>query len=142
MYKHILFTTDLTESSKKVAARARELANMFNATLSIVHVLEYVPNVYSSGTFSLPVGLDLMDIFKKNAWASLIELAKEFQISGDNCYLEINNIKHGVVDLAVKLGADLLVVGSHGKHGAQLLLGSGANAILHGAKCDVLAVRV
>jgi len=34
------------------------------------------------------------------------------------------------------------VVGSHGRHGLALLLGSTANGVLHGASCDVLAVRV
>jgi len=37
---------------------------------------------------------------------------------------------------------DLIVTGSHGRHSLQLLLGSTANGILHGAKCDVLAVRI
>ena len=37
---------------------------------------------------------------------------------------------------------DLIVVGSHGRHGLALLLGSTANGVLHGANCDVLAVRV
>jgi universal stress protein A len=37
---------------------------------------------------------------------------------------------------------DLVVVGSHGRHGLSLLLGSTANGVLHGAGCDVLAVRV
>ena len=45
----------------------------------------------------------------------------------------------GVADEA---GADLIVVGSHGRHGLALLLGSTANGVLHGAMCDVLAVRV
>ncbi|WP_220460082.1 MULTISPECIES: universal stress protein [unclassified Colwellia] len=36
---------------------------------------------------------------------------------------------------------DLIITGSHGVHGLQLLLGSTTNAILHGAICDVLAVR-
>jgi universal stress protein A len=33
-------------------------------------------------------------------------------------------------------------VGSHGRHGLALLLGSTANSVLHGSPCDVLAVRV
>ena len=43
---------------------------------------------------------------------------------------------------AQKLNADLIVVGSAGRHGMRLLLGSTANAVLHSAECDVLAVRV
>ena len=37
---------------------------------------------------------------------------------------------------------DLIVVGSHGRHGLGLLLGATANGVLHGANCDVLTVRV
>jgi universal stress protein A len=44
--------------------------------------------------------------------------------------------------LAVELKADLIVVGTHGRHGLGLLLGSTANAIIHGVGCDVLAVRM
>ena len=44
--------------------------------------------------------------------------------------------------LANEQNADVIVVGSHGRHGIALLLGSTANGVLHGATCDVLAVRV
>lgn len=44
--------------------------------------------------------------------------------------------------LAQEKGCDLIVVGSHGRHGLALLLGSTANDLLHGAPCDVLAVRL
>ena len=39
-------------------------------------------------------------------------------------------------------GVDLIVVGSHGRHGFALLLGSTSTGVLRGAQCDVLAVRV
>ena len=50
--------------------------------------------------------------------------------------------KEGILGAAKEHGADLIVVGSHGRHGLALLLGSTANAVLHGAPCDVLAVRI
>jgi universal stress protein A len=44
---------------------------------------------------------------------------------------------------ASKVQADLIVIGSHGRHGLpRLMLGSTANAVLHGAPCDVLTVRI
>jgi len=46
--------------------------------------------------------------------------------------------KHGMF----KKTGQSIVVGSHGRHGLALLLGSTANDILHGAPCDVLAVRL
>ena len=37
---------------------------------------------------------------------------------------------------------ELIVVGSHGRHGFSLIFGSTSNSVLHGAQCDVLAVRI
>lgn len=47
-----------------------------------------------------------------------------------------------IVRVAEERQVDLIVVGSHGRHGLALLLGSTANGVLHHAKCDVLAVRL
>jgi universal stress protein A len=44
--------------------------------------------------------------------------------------------------LAEERVADLIVIGSHGRSGWKLLLGSTANKVLHGAHCDILTVRV
>ncbi len=44
--------------------------------------------------------------------------------------------------VASETEADLIIVGSHGRHGLALLLGSTDNGVLHGARCDVLAIRV
>ncbi len=44
--------------------------------------------------------------------------------------------------MAKEHDCDLIVVGSHGRHGLALLLGSTANDVLHGAPCDVLAVSL
>jgi universal stress protein A len=47
-----------------------------------------------------------------------------------------------VVQLAEREQVDLIVVGSHGRHGLSLLLGSTANSVLHYARCDVMAIRL
>jgi universal stress protein A len=52
------------------------------------------------------------------------------------------HIETEVHRVANELSSDLIVVGSHGRHGLALLLGSTSNGILHGATCDVLAVRI
>ncbi|MEZ5528918.1 MAG: universal stress protein [Porticoccaceae bacterium] len=43
---------------------------------------------------------------------------------------------------AIDNNVDLIVVGSHGRHGLSLILGSTATGVLHGSQCDVLAVKV
>jgi universal stress protein A len=47
-----------------------------------------------------------------------------------------------IMNLVAEIGADLIIVGSHGRHGLAMLLGSTANSILHHAKCDTLAIRI
>jgi universal stress protein A len=47
-----------------------------------------------------------------------------------------------IVRVAEEESADLIIVGSHGRHGLALLLGSTANNVLHHAPCDVMAVRL
>ena len=47
-----------------------------------------------------------------------------------------------IVQMAGQEQIDLIIVGSHGRHGLALLLGSTANGVLHHAKCDVLAIRL
>ena len=44
--------------------------------------------------------------------------------------------------LANEINTDLIVIGTHGRSGLKLLLGSTANSVLHSAKQDVLAVRI
>ena len=56
--------------------------------------------------------------------------------------VKFGTAKYVVLDAAEKMKAHLIVVGSRGRHGIDVLLGSTANAVLHGAKCDVLAVRL
>ena len=60
-------------------------------------------------------------------------------ISKENQQIKFGYPKTVILEKANEINADLIVIGSHGRRGVQLLLGSTANAILH---CDVLAVRV
>lgn len=142
MKKHILLATDLSDNCHVVAQRAKQIANVFGAQISIVHVFEYRPVFYSVGEFELPIDVDLLASMEKNARAALEQVGKKLGVPHERVYFEKDSIVHSVVELADKLGVDLIVIGSHGTHGPALLLGSVANTILHAAKCDVLAVRI
>lgn len=142
MIKNILLATDLSANSQIVAERAKETAAMFNAQLSVIYVLEYHPVVYGGGEFSIPIDSELMAIFEQNARKALAQLGKDLNIPTERQYFAIDSVKNAIISLAELLSVDLLVIGSHGTHGPALLLGSTANAILHAAKCNVLAVRI
>ena len=47
-----------------------------------------------------------------------------------------------IIRMAEEESTDLIIVGSHGRHGLALLLGSTASGVLHHSPCDVLAVRL
>jgi len=72
----------------------------------------------------------------------LAALGDELDVAKDEQWLEIGSPKLEIVRIAEENNVDLIVMGSHGRHGLALLLGSTANGVLHYAKCDVLAVRL
>jgi universal stress protein A len=78
----------------------------------------------------------------ETAKSHLAEFASTLDIATENQYLIFGRPETEIDTLAQQISADLIVVGSHGRHGIALLLGSTANGVLHGAPCDVLAVRV
>lgn len=135
MYKHVLLTTDLSQDSEIAADKAFELANLYQAKLSILHIIEPIP---SYGYIEIS---ELEDARREEVNQSLVQLAGKIQVPALNQHIEVGLTKHQILRKARELQADLIVVGSHSHHGLARLLGSTANAILHNAECDVLVVR-
>lgn len=148
MYKHILFATELNESKSAIEDKVIELQGLTQAKLSIIHVVEPIPNTYYGGVYGVIPNLDpegsigTTKILEQRAKKSLQPLINRLNITEQNLHIPIGNISEEVLVFADKENVDLIISGSHGVHGLKLLLGSTTNAILHGAKCDVLAVRV
>ena len=140
-YSHVLLATDLSSENYLVAAKARDLARRYHAKLSAIHVVEYSPLDFQ-GYDLLPPDIDLDRELVKKAQARLDELGRKLGIAPADQHVAIGSTKIEILHLAQSQGVDLIVVGSHGRHGLALLLGSTANAVLHAAPCDVLAVRV
>lgn len=141
-YRHVLFATDLSPRAPAVGRHAQDLAARYGARLSFVHVIEEV-NV-SAGYELMPLLPEMPDeTLTRESQAALARLAAELGLpEAVQTVLTSVSTKAGILDTAAELGVDLIVVGSHGRHGLALLLGSTADAVLHGARCDVLAVRL
>lgn len=139
-YAHILVGVDLTEESRQVAKRACALSQAFSAKLSCLHVIEPLSLAYGG---DIPMDLSsIQDQIQETAKLHLEQFAATLNIASDDQHLIFGRPETEIHTLAGQIGADLIVVGSHGRHGLALLLGSTANGVLHGAPCDVLAVRV
>jgi len=139
-YNHIMVAVDFTDSIGSVIERAQHLAKSDQAKLSLVHIVEPAPVDFLDQTMLVDINLD--ELLMKTASQQLKAVAKKYSIDDASCALEVGSVKSEIFKLVESQSVDLLVVGSHGRHGLGLLLGSTANAVLHGASCDVLAVRV
>lgn len=141
-YQHILLAVDFSEHSSVVAHRAKALSELYKAKLSIVHVTENMPITNSLDGQMMPFDLDINEELMEMAKKRLEKTGTELGIAADNQWLVIGSPKIEIVNIAIEQKVDLIVVGSHGRHGLALLLGSTANGVLHHAECDVLAVRL
>jgi universal stress protein A len=147
MYKHILFATELNESKSYIEDKVKQLQELSQAKLSIIHVVEPIPSAYYGGVYGVAPGLDPIGsvdttkMLEERAKELLQPLVKKLDIAEHNVHIPIGQISGEILAFAEQKEVDLIITGSHGVHGLQLLLGSTANSILHGAKCDVLAVR-
>ncbi len=138
MYKHVLFATDLTEDTEFLIEKVRSIRGLTGAKLSLVHVVEPLPG-YSYAYLGIE---DIEGQLLEEARQSISKLAEKLNVAPKDQFIEVGPTKTKILGTAEQIGADLIVCGSHGRHGLSLLLGSTANAILHGAKCDVLTVRL
>ncbi|MFA5959421.1 MAG: universal stress protein [Tatlockia sp.] len=138
MYKRVLFATDFDEVGIKAAHKAKKIADENKADLLLVHVVEPIP-AYAYPGFA---GFAEVEVsIREQAEKELALLAKELGVDAKHCLIEFGSTKNEILRVAEEKKVDLIVTGSHGKHGLALLLGSTANSILHGAECDVLIVR-
>lgn len=141
-YKHILLAVDFYEHCEAVANRAKDLAIKFQAKLSIVHVVDSMPITDAGYGADIPFNLDLTSELMAGAKTRLAKLAEKLGVTKDRLWLEMGSPKSEIIRVAEENDVDLIVIGSHGRHGLALLLGSTANGVLHHAVCDVLAVRL
>jgi universal stress protein A len=139
-YKKIMLAVDLTEESLQVAKRATQLVEAFAAELHIVHVIEPLSLAYGG---DVPMDLStVQEQIQDQATSHLREFSATLNVPESRQHLIFGRPESEIQRTADEFGADVIVVGSHGRHGLALLLGSTANGVLHGATCDVLAVRV
>ncbi len=139
-YKTLLMAVDLSEESAQVAARAKALAEANGATLHIIHVIEPLSFAYGG---DIPMDFSgIQEEIHEQAKQQLERFAGECNVSTERQHIVLGRPEVEIHATAEEVGADLIVVGSHGRYGLALLMGSTDNGVLHGATCDVLAVRV
>jgi universal stress protein A len=140
-YKNLLVAVDLSPEARIVVTRASELAQHYGATLNLIHVVE--PLVSMDDHELVPaLPLEIEKTLEQRASAFLASLVSDMGLGNAAKVVAIGAPKHEILAYAKDHDIDLIVIGAHGRHGIATLLGSTANAVLHGTTCDVLCVRV
>lgn len=143
MYKNVLAAIDLTEDSATAVLRRARAFVAAGGSLSALHVVEpqYVQYSFDptfKSTLSRSLEQDAVDL----AAARLAELCDPHGIDAAHRYVMIGRAASHIRELAADKNFDLVVMGSHGQEGLRWLLGSTANAVLHGSPVDVVTVRL
>lgn len=141
-YRHMLLAVEFSEQDQFITRKAERLATLFNAKLSIIHVLDNIAMPDTAYGTVIPLDTDstnrLLEVEKKK----LREIGEQLGIHTDSLWLVWGKPEVEIIRIANQESVDLIIVGSHGRHGLALLLGSTASGVLHHAQCDVLAIRL
>ena len=130
----------LDEHSERIGAKARDIAEICNAELSLLHVVQYVP-VEPMGETLLPA-VQIEEELVQRAKQRLAELAQRLGVESARREVAAGNIKAEIVRAAQEQKADLIVLGSRERRGPSILVNFTEDTVLHAAPCDVLAVRL
>lgn len=140
-YQRVLVAIDLSNESESVINRAVELAGDDAGNLFLAHVVEPVAAAYPIDAYAINM-TKLQEEAMTIAAQRLAGIADKHGIGSDRQLVLAGAAATEIRSKAEELGADLIVIGSHGNSGWKLLLGSTANKVLHGASYDVMTVRV
>jgi universal stress protein A len=139
-YRRLLVAVDLTEDSRIVARHASEIARAFGASVQLLHVVELLP-VEPMNDSLVPV-VQVGEQAISRARREIATLAAELGLPADATIVEVGSTTSEIVRQARERGSDLIVIGCRERHGLSLLIHRTEGSVLHGAPCDVLAVRV
>lgn len=140
--KTILFATDGSASADRAAERVKTLLDAFPATS--LYVLHVVKSLDTLGGFGYVVPQPVEDAFDAVAqdvkW-HVADVFKDYRNRTTVTTLEGYPVTT-ICEYAEKIGAELIVVGSHGRGAVdRLILGSVSNGVVNRASVPVLVVK-
>lgn len=141
LYNNILVAVDLSDESSLVLDKARDVAQKYGAQLSMVHVIEPIAIGYAVEVSSIDIE-GLHAEASRQARQSLMQLGTSVGIPENRLHSLLGQPAREIRELAKTTGADLIIMGGHGRHGWELLFGSTSTDVAHGITCDLLVVHI
>ncbi len=148
MWKTILVPHDFSSCANHAAALARDVAKLHGARVVLLHVAE-LPPMLGPGAAVVPdeggAPINVKDYAMRSAESHLEDLANRLRTDGVevSTVARTGNVASEVADCAKREGADLIVMGTHGRTGlAHVVLGSVTEKVVRHSMVPVLTVRV
>lgn len=141
MIKTMLVTTDGSRTAKAAAEYAATIAKCENAkvvVLSVVHLHQY-------GDTTVYAGNETFAAAAREAVDTQVEALRAMGIetTGRTWETETDFVQDAIEQVAEEVGADMIVMGTHGRHGLdRALLGSVADRVLRHSKVPMLVVPI
>lgn len=143
MYSCIVVGTDGSSTADRAVHAAADVARQNGAALHVVTAFRSGTSGMAQGTGAALVDSGVGGAVRQEAARQVGEEAQTHW--GDGLEIQLHQAggdpADAIVAVADKVGADLIVVGSKGMHGARRVLGSVPNSVSHAASCDVLIVK-
>lgn len=144
MFKHILLPVDGSSTSLMAVDKVRGLAQAFKSTVTVIYVID--PYAFSGVGADFSYGqAQYLGAATAEANEALTAATQRLEAAGvtvSASIIESHAIYRGILETASSVGADLIVMGSHGRRGLEkLVLGSVAAQVLTHANLPILVVR-
>lgn len=133
---------DFSPESKQSVRYGAAFASQFNASLTLLHVVELL--AFTEDVGYGPVEKLIPDERTlRNATTRLKQLKGRLACPAVNVELAVlSGVAHAeIVQAAASLGTDLIVMGTRGATGLDSVLGSTAEKVVRHASCPVMVVR-
>lgn len=142
-YKNILVALECSKESEVVLKRAKRLADaQGNAKLHLLHVvIDIIAVDWVGMPGQVPPPIDQEEL-SESAAKYLRPMIEDAGLDPSALTMRYGFAAQEILDQAKDINADLIIAGSHARHGLERLLGSTAHRILNLSDCDVLLVRV
>jgi len=144
MFKHILVPVDGSPIAARAVDKALAIAEAFESAVTLIYVID--PYAFTGVGTDLSYGqAESLSAATAEAEAALAAARQVFEAHGvevSGSVVEGHAVYRALLDAAEAADADLIVMGSHGRHGLEkLILGSVTAQVLSHAHLSVLVVR-
>ena len=144
MFKHILVPVDGSSTAQRAVDKAIGLAKAFGSAVTVVYVIDPYPFTGLGSDFGYGQAeyLSAATAEARQATEAARTACEQAGVTVDARVVEGRGAWRGILTAADQAGADLIVIGSHGRHGLEkLVLGSETQRVLSHTRLPVFVVR-